>query len=105
MHCLQSHFVLSLLYLRVKAQQYFVSLSYMFLDKKTVLKIWLKSWVKLEELGPYQETRGGGGHSRKVSVEVLCQSFQAMTLFKTRNLNPLHAQVDCFNIATIHSRC
>ena len=59
MHCLQSHFVLSLLYLRVKAQQYFVSLSYMFLDKKTVLKIWLKSWVKLEELGPYQETRGG----------------------------------------------
>ena len=30
-----------LLYLRVQAQQYFVSLSYMVEDKKTVLKIWL----------------------------------------------------------------
>ena len=63
MHCLQSHFVLSLLYLRVKAQQYFVSLSYMFLDKKTVLKIWLKSWVKLEELGPYEEDPKKSGGS------------------------------------------
>ena len=33
--------MLSLLFLRVKVQQYFVSLSYMFLDMKTVLKIWL----------------------------------------------------------------
>ena len=33
--------MLSLLFLRVKVQQYFVSLSYMFLDLKTVLKIWL----------------------------------------------------------------
>ena len=34
MHCLEKQFVLSLLYLRVKAQQYFVSLSYMVIDKK-----------------------------------------------------------------------
>ena len=32
--------MLSLLYLRVQAQQYFVNLSYMVVDKKTVLKIW-----------------------------------------------------------------
>ena len=44
-------FELSLLHLRVKAQQYFVSLSYMLLDQKAVFKFWLKSWVKLEELG------------------------------------------------------
>ena len=44
------HFVLLLLYLRVKTQQYFVSLSYMFLDKKTVLKIWLSPGF--EEPGP-----------------------------------------------------
>ena len=62
MHCLEYHFVLSLpkqivwapcgsnfipaliytlLYLRVKAQYYFVRLSYMVLDKETVIKIWL----------------------------------------------------------------
>ena len=34
MHCLEKQFVLSLLYLRVKVQQYFVSLSYMVIDKK-----------------------------------------------------------------------
>ena len=33
--------MLSLLYLVVKAQQYFVMSSCMFLDKKTVLEIWL----------------------------------------------------------------
>ena len=42
MHCLEYHFVLSLLYLIVKAQlYYFVRLSYMVLDKETVIKIWL----------------------------------------------------------------
>ena len=42
MHCLEYQFVLSLLYLRVKAQfYYFVRLSYMVLDKETVIKIWL----------------------------------------------------------------
>ena len=39
MHCLEEHFMLSLQYLRVKAQQYFLSLSHMFLEEKTVLKI------------------------------------------------------------------
>ena len=33
--------MLLLLYLVVKAQQYFVTSSFMFLDKKTVLQIWL----------------------------------------------------------------
>ena len=43
--------MLSLLYLRVKAQQYFVSSSCMFLDKKTLLKVWLNLvWVKLNRL-------------------------------------------------------
>ena len=41
MYCLESHSVLSLLYHRVMAQQYFVSSSFMFLDAKTLLKIWL----------------------------------------------------------------
>ena len=36
-----------LLYLRVRAQQYFVSLSYMVVDKKTVLKIWLNVGLNL----------------------------------------------------------
>ena len=39
--CLEKHFVLTYLYLRVRTQQYLVRLSYMFIHKKTVLKIWL----------------------------------------------------------------
>ena len=39
--------MLSLLYLRVNAQQYFVSLSNTFVDKKTVLKIWLNLGLNL----------------------------------------------------------
>ena len=43
--------MLSLLYLGVKAQQYFVSSSCVFLDKKTLLKVWLNLvWVKLNRL-------------------------------------------------------
>ena len=38
---------LSLLYLGVKAQQYFVSLIGMFIDKKTLLKIWLDPGLNL----------------------------------------------------------
>ena len=41
MHCLDQHFVLSKLFFESKAQQYFVSSSYTFLYKKTLLKIWL----------------------------------------------------------------
>ena len=44
---LEKHFVLSLLYLRVIPHHYFVSLNYMFLDKKTVLKIWLNLGLNL----------------------------------------------------------
>ena len=39
--------MLSLLFFEVKAQQYFVSSSYMFLDKKTLLKIWLNPGFNL----------------------------------------------------------
>ena len=43
--------MLLLLYLGVKSQQYFVSSSCMFLDKKTLLKVWLNLvWVKLNRL-------------------------------------------------------
>ena len=41
-HCLDQHFVLSKLFFESKAQQYFVSFSYTFLYKKTLLKIWLR---------------------------------------------------------------
>ena len=47
--------MLSLLYLRVKALQCFASLSYMFLDKKTVLKFRLNLRVNItifQEAGP-----------------------------------------------------
>ena len=45
--------MLSLLYLRVKALQCFASLSYMFLDKKTVFKIWLNLRVNMTKVpGP-----------------------------------------------------
>ena len=39
--------MLSLLHLGVKAEQYFVRLSCILLDKKTLLKIWLNSGLKL----------------------------------------------------------
>ena len=39
--------MLSLLYLRVQAQQYFVNLSYMVVDKKAVLKIWINLGLNL----------------------------------------------------------
>ena len=43
--------MLSLLYLGVKAQQYFMSSSCTFLDKKTLLKVWLNlAWAKLNRL-------------------------------------------------------
>ena len=47
MYCLQKHFVLSLLYLGVKAQQHFVSSSCTFLDEKTLLKTWLNPGLNL----------------------------------------------------------
>ena len=59
-HSLEEHFVSSLLYLRVKAQQYFVSLSYMFVDRKTVLKMWLNLGLSLtifRETGPWPESK------------------------------------------------
>ena len=59
MNFLEKHFVLSLLYLGVKAEQYFVSSSCMFLDKKTLLKIWLNPWLN------FTIFRGTGLRARK----------------------------------------
>ena len=42
--------MLSLLYLVVKAEQYFVTSSCMFLDVKTVRQTLLNPWVKLNHL-------------------------------------------------------
>ena len=42
--------MLSLLYLVVKAEQYFVTSSCMFLDVKTVRQILVNPWVKLNHL-------------------------------------------------------
>ena len=39
--------MLSILFFEVKAQQYFVSFSYMFLYKRTLLKIWLNPGLNL----------------------------------------------------------
>ena len=52
--------MLSLLYLRVNAQQYFVSLSNTFVDKKTVLKIWLNLGLNLTII------RGTGPRGKKL---------------------------------------
>ena len=52
--------MLSLLYLRVNAQQYFVSLSNTFVDKKTVLKIWLNLGLNLTII------RGNGPRGKKL---------------------------------------
>ena len=62
MYCLQIHFVLSLLYLVVKAQQHFVSSSCTFSDEKTLLKIWLNPGLNLtsfEEPGPGESLSSG----------------------------------------------
>ena len=59
--------MLSLLYLGVKAKQYFVCSRCIFLDKKTLLKIWLDPWFSPERGGgggpPFRGggPRGGGG--------------------------------------------
>ena len=48
MYCLELHFVISLLYLGVKAQQYFVSPSCMFFGNgKTLFKIWFNPGLNL----------------------------------------------------------
>ena len=47
MHCLEKHCVLSSLNFRVKTQKYFVSSSDMFLDRKTLLEIWLNPGLNL----------------------------------------------------------
>ena len=55
-YCLEYHFVLSLLYLGVKARQYFVSSSCMFLEEKTLLKIWRNLGINFRGTGPWAFT-------------------------------------------------
>ena len=50
--------MLSLLYLGVKAKQYFVCSRCIFLDKKTLLKIWLDPWFSPERGGGDSPIRG-----------------------------------------------
>ena len=57
--------MLSLLYLVVKTQHYFVTSSYMFLDEKTVLEIWLNPWLNLtifRGTGPRRGIQNGCGN-------------------------------------------
>ena len=61
--------MLSLLYLRVQAQQYFVSLSYMVVDKKIVLKIWLNLGLNLTVF------RGTGPRAPSVTLLPVSQRF------------------------------
>ena len=77
MYCLGNHFVLSLLYLVAKAQQYFVPSSCMFFDEKTVLKIWLNPGLKLsifQGTGPWSLFFTLSGHlfSRSISHPLAC---------------------------------
>ena len=74
-HSLEEHFVSSLLYLRVKAQQYFVSLSYMFVDRKTVLKMRLNLGLSLtifRGTGPWLPgiTMGASGARQPVDISI-----------------------------------
>ena len=62
--------MLSLLYLRVKAQQYFESLSYMFLKKKTMLKIWLNPGLNLSSFN-----QPGPGVNRLIAKEFVACVF------------------------------
>ena len=48
--------MLSLLYLGVKARQYFVSSSCMFLEEKTLLKIWLNPGINFRGTVPWAFT-------------------------------------------------
>ena len=50
MHCLEYHSVLSSLNFEVKTQQYFESSSDMFLEEKTLFKIWLNPGLNLTVL-------------------------------------------------------
>ena len=62
MHCLGWHFALSLLYLVVKDQQYFVTSSFMFLEEKNLLEILLNPGLNLtifRETGPGGIRRSG----------------------------------------------
>ena len=61
--------MLSLLYLRVQAQQHFVSLSYMVVDEKIVLKIWLNLGLNLTFF------RGTGPRAPSVTLLPVSQRF------------------------------
>ena len=83
------HFVLSFLFFEVKTQQYFVSSSYRFLDRKTLLKIWLNSGLNLTIFrirgtrGPFLE-RPGNFSGPKANFEIKTCLKVAQFLTRTR---------------------
>ena len=73
--------MLSLLYLRLQAQQYFISLSYMVVDKKMVLKIWLNLGLNLTFF------RGTGPRAPSVTLlPVRCHSVSCIPAFRASPL-------------------
>ena len=68
--------MLSFLFFEVKAQQYFVSSSCMFLDKKTLLKTWLNPGLNLTIF------RGTGPWIHKLNVEIYIFFLGLFVFFK-----------------------
>ena len=58
--------MLSLLFLRVKAQRYFVTSSCLFLDEKTVLEIWLNPGLNLTIFRGTRNANTGSWHENEV---------------------------------------
>ena len=78
--------MLSLLYLVVKAQQYFVTSSCIFLDEKTVLEIWLNPGLNLTMFrgtGPWSIGSGPGWESKPTAT-----SLSAARLLSSLSLLP-----------------
>ena len=95
--------MLSLLYIRVKAQQYFVSLSYMLLEKKAVLKFWLKLGLNARNWALTSNVQGnqGGALWQRCAAKVfkpwpcLRQETWILLFCAQKVIGTIHAQVDC----------
>ena len=84
MHSLAKHFVLSLLYLVVKGEQDFASSSCMFLDRKTLLKIWFNP-------GLNHLSRNRALLVKRVSVSLIEYKIPCLSILKSQEFFP------CFN--------
>ena len=108
-HSLEENFVSSLLYPRVKAQQYFVSLSYMFVDREAVLKMQLNLELSLtifRGTGPWLPgiTMGASGARAKIKLNYLDNALtdSVLTSRTSRRLLEEKAPVNDF-VRTVHS--